>query len=240
MDHAKQARIRELHNKLHARLEGGILHLLNGQAMQDAFDANGLMREGDGYAPFNEAMCSGEAAEPIFGEAFNRLRAAGHGVSPEEYARITLTPLQPLTEHRHSGIALWFGDDMFCQMNALTALAYLNQTGYEGKLFFHMVKEAENQDEIEAVDIPPADYRAVYGQVLIERRFPAGTSLMPAMARGIELFLEYRKPENEITAFIRENQAKSRAELLKLLFEAFPHYGLGDMQYLAIMEAMQA
>ena len=59
---------------------------------------------------------------------------------------------------------------------------------------------------------------------------------MPVMARGIGLFLEYRKPENEITAYIRENQAISRDELVKRLFKAFPHYGLGDVQYLAIMD----
>ena len=154
MNHAKQARIRELHDKLHAQADGGILHLLNGQAMQAAFGANGLMREGDDYAPFNEAMCSGEATEPIFGEEFNRLRAAGHGVTPGYRANYPDAAATAVRAPAHSGIALWFGDDMFCQMNLLAALAYLHQTGYGGKLFFHMVKEAENRDEIEAVAIP--------------------------------------------------------------------------------------
>ncbi|QHW34769.1 AraC family transcriptional regulator [Paenibacillus rhizovicinus] len=212
-----------------------MLHILNGQAMADQFAAHSLRIPQHDYAPFNEAMCANETCDAIFSDAFIRLRAAGHGVSMQDYDQMTIQPMKPLFEGKHDCIVLWFGDDMFCQMNMLTVLAYLQQTNYKGSLIFHQVNEQTG--EIAVTDLPSDDYDLLYRQVLVQHASPATPSL-PILRKGIELYLEYKKPENEITAFIKDNEKLSHNALMKCLFRRFPHYGLGDTQYVAIMEAI--
>ncbi len=211
-----------------------ILNILSGQAMFNEFYDHQLMGKGD-YAPFNEAMCSNDTTSAIFSDEFNRLRASGHRVPLEEYMKITVTPLQSLFEKKFKCIAVWFGDDMFCQINLLTLLAYLEQARYDGKVYFHMVNELTY--DVEETEIKLGGYQEIYQQVLIQHRLPEA-NLLPAMYQGIRLYLEYIKEENEITAFMKKHSDEPRDELLQRLFKRFPHYGLGDTQYIKLMEAL--
>lgn len=237
--------VKYLQNDIRVRFGDEVLHLLNGQTMFDDYQENRLTVHGY-YAPFNEAMCAHETSEEIFGAEFNALRALGHGVSAADYERITLRPLQPLLEGRSfDGIVLWFGDDMFCQMNLLTVLAYLQRAGYRGKVVFHRVIETAEAIEtidamqaMEPIELPALDYAALYKQVLVRRERPVPPPF-PIMARGIDLYLEYRKPGGEIAAFIRQHADKADDELLQDLFRRFSHYGLGDTQYREMIRAVR-
>ncbi len=61
---------------------------------------------------------------------------------------------------------------------------------------------------------------------------------MPVMFQGVKLYLEYLKQDNEIAAYIKKHLDKPQNELLKQLFHLFFHYGLGDIQYLKIIETI--
>lgn len=235
MDISQKLKIEALQSAIYDQFDRDILNILNGQMMYEEFVNHQLMEKSD-YVPFNEAMCANETTYAIFGDEFNRLRAAGHRVSLQEYEKITVKPLKPLLENKYKCAVLWFGDDMFCQMNLLTVLAYLEQAGFDGKVYFHMVKEATY--EVEETDILLGGYQEIYEQALIQHRMPEA-QLMPVMYQGIQLYLEYLKEDNEITAFIRKNLNVPKAELLQQLFRLFPHYGLGDLQYFKMMEAVK-
>ncbi|WP_255266663.1 AraC family transcriptional regulator [Bacillus cereus] len=234
IDISQKLNIETLQNKIQDQFDREILNILNGQAMYEQFQTHQLMGKSD-YIPFNEAMCSHETSEMIFSDEFKRLRASGHQVSLQEYENITILPLKSLLEKRYKCIVLWFGDDMFCQMNLLTVLAYLEQVGYRGKVFFYMVNEMTY--EVEEIEISPAGYKEIYRQVLIQHYLPKA-QLMPVMFQGIRLYLEYLKKDNEITAYINKYLHKPHDELLKDLFHLFPQYGLGDVQYLKIIETI--
>ena len=49
----------------------------------------------------------------------------------KEDTYIVLNQLEPLFKNKFDTIVLWFGDDMFCQMNMLTILAYLEQSNFD-------------------------------------------------------------------------------------------------------------
>ncbi|NOU67508.1 helix-turn-helix domain-containing protein [Paenibacillus sp. LMG 31461] len=235
MDISQKLKIGTLQNRIQDQFDRDILNILNGQMMYEEFHNHQLMEKSD-YVPFNEAMCSNETTYPIFSDEFNKIRASGHQVTLHDYERITLTPLKPLMEKQYQCMVLWFGDDMFCQMNMLTLLAHLEQEGYEGKVYFHMVKELTY--DVEETDILLGGYKEIYEQVLIHHRLPEA-NLMPVMYQGISLYLEYLKDDNEITAFIRKNLGKPQDELLQQLFRLFPHYGLGDLQYIKMIKAVK-
>ncbi|GAB1793169.1 AraC family transcriptional regulator [Priestia megaterium] len=221
-------KIKDFHNKMNHQFGFEILNILNGQVMYEVFQTHQLMEKGD-YISFNEAMCSHGTSVAIFSDEFKSLRALGHKVSVQEYENFAMEPLKLLFEREYKCIVLWFGDDMFCQMNMLTLLAYLEQVAYKGKIFFNMVNEITYK--IETIEIFLSSYKKVYHQ------FPK-IQVISSMFQGIGLYMEYIKDDNEIVAYIRENEDQSQNELLENLFQSFHQYGLGDVQYLKIIETI--
>jgi len=235
IDLSYKSKIKDFHNKMNNQFGFKILNILNGQVMYEVFQTNKLLEKGE-YIPFNEAMCSHETSVAIFSDEFINLRALGHKVSIQEYKNLTMTPLKPLFEKEYKCIVLWFGDDMFCQINMLTVLAYLEQVTYKGKVFFNMVNETTY--EIETIEIFLSSYNKVYQQVLINHQFPH-IEVIPSIFQGIRLYMKYIEVDNEIVTYIRKNEDKSQNELLENLFQSFPQYGLGDVQYLKIIETIK-
>ena len=208
-----------------------VINILNGQSMYDYFEKHKLTEYGQ-FAPFNEAMCVGNAVEDIFSLEFISCRCAAHHVTLEQYKQVTLEPLQKLFNNNAKCIALWFGDDMFCQINFLTILAYLDEINFSGKTFFNLVRD--NAVEIEIFEIDIKGYKKLYNQVIIYRELP-NVVLMPVLYNGIILYLEYLHEENEISSYIKNHLNLSEEELIERLFKTFPQYGLGDTQYMDLI-----
>ncbi|CAH0305611.1 hypothetical protein SRABI133_04728 [Peribacillus simplex] len=110
--------------------------------MYEEFKDKKLMRNTD-YAPFNEAMCVNTTTKNIFNEEFIKTRAIGHHELVENYIDKVINPLKNLFNKDYECIVLWFGEDMFCQMNLLTILAYLEQADYSGRVFLNSFSEDE-------------------------------------------------------------------------------------------------
>ncbi|WDV08311.1 helix-turn-helix domain-containing protein [Lysinibacillus irui] len=232
MDISQKLKIEALQEKINAQYDQKLLNVLNGQMMYEEFAKQQLMGNSD-YVPFNEAMCTNPTTSVIFSEEFNKIRATGHQVSLEDYELITVNPLKPLLTNDYQCIVLWFGDDMFCQLNLLTVLAFLEQQGYQGKVYYHMVKEMTY--DVEETEIVLGDYMEIYEQVLIQHRLPKAT-VLPVMYQGVQLYFNYLKEENEITTYIKKHLDMPQNDLIKQLFYLFPHYGLGDRQYSKLIE----
>ena len=209
-----------------------ILNILNGQVMFDYFKQNHLDKNGL-YVPFNEAMCVGEAHVDIFSNNFNSCRCESHHVTIEQYNQLTLNPLQILFKNQFSRIFLWFDDDMFCQINLLTILAYLDQINYSDKIIINLVNREFKV--VDCFEIHVQGYYELYKQVIINRCMPKNINLT-IMENGIRLYLEYLKEENEITAYIKQHENLQKDTLITELLKTFLQYGLGDTQYMQLIE----
>ncbi len=208
------------------------LNILNGQEMYEYFKRSGFDKNGT-FIPFNEAMCVGEATVDIFSSQFNKCRCNAHRVTIEQYNEITLKPLEVLFKNQFSHIVLWFDDDMFCQINLLTLLAYLDETNYKKNITFNLTNR-----EFKVVDSFELDvhgYSKLYKKVMINKCMPENVNIS-LMENGIRLYLEYLKEENEITAYIRQRDNLESDILVSELLKAFPKYGLGDTQYIQLIE----
>jgi len=209
-----------------------VFHILNGQSMYDQVKEQGLLEFGR-YAPFNEAMCEGNAQEGIFSQEFIACRCEAHHVTLEQYQQNTLRPLEDFFNQQFDCIVLWFGEDMFCQINLLTILAYLEDSNFSGKIVVTLVKE-DTLEIIEQFGVDREGYKEIYNQVILSRKSPIRVH-PPVLTNGIRLYLNYKEEENEITFFIKSHVNLSEKELLQRLFAAFPSYGLGDTQYLQLI-----
>ncbi len=216
--------------------EEGALNILNGQAMYEDFRENKRMGNSD-YAPFNEAMCINATATQVFDSAFVKTRAAGHHEPVEHYIKKVIEPLHGLFHKKYASIVLWFGEDMFCQMNLLTLLSYLEQSGYDGKVFLNSFKEDEWK--VNQTELTLGTYQSVYQEVLVNHEKPA-TYTGPIMDQAISLYLDMLKEDNAVVTYISKNPHLSTAQLVKRLFDQFPEMGYGDSQYIELINVVRA
>ena len=208
------------------------VHILNGTEMYKRFKETQFL-ENEEMIPFNEAMCYGETCENIFSDEFIEMRSRVHHVTPDQYADITLNPLQPLLIENVDHIALWFDEDMFCQMNVLTILAWLEQRKYKGSIDLHLVDE--QYKPVNEYSLQAKGYAALYELVMIHHKMPESAELKP-LYKGIELYLNYLKKDSELMLYIQNHRDVPAEKLVSMMIENFRVYGLGDTQYLEMIE----
>ncbi|SDM36318.1 hypothetical protein [Bacillus sp. OK048] len=211
------------------------LHILNGQAMYDYYKKTHYL-EREITIPFNEAMCFGNISGDLFSQEFVENRAKVHHVTPEQYTVNTLKPLEPLINGDFSDIVLWFDADMFCQINVLTILAWLDKIGHINPVILFTVG-----DEFELIGwdiLKPAGFEELYKQVIIHKNIPHSFDPYP-LKKGIERYLHYLKEDSELINYIQEHQNIPEEELVTALINHFTEYGLGDVQYLEIIKAVR-
>jgi hypothetical protein len=207
-------------------------HILNGTEMHKRFKETGFLKTEE-MIPFNEAMCWGETCENIFSDEFIEMRSKVHHVTRDQYTDITLKPLGPLFHESVDHIALWFDEDMFCQMNVLTILAWLEQREYKGAIDLHLVDE--QYKPVSEYSLKAKGYAAVYELVMIHRTMPEEVVLKP-LKKGIELYLNYREKDSELMVYIQKHRDVPAEVLVSLMIENFREYGLGDTQYFEMIE----
>lgn len=208
-----------------------VLNVLNGQFMYEQFKENKLMGDSD-YVPFNEAMCVNAATSQVFDEEFVKTRAQGHNDSVENYFKKVIEPLDNLFTKQYKCIVLWFGEDMFCQMNLLTMLAYLEQSNYKGEIFLYSFREDEFK--VNVTELKLGTYSAIYKEVLVKHQRPTN-DVFPVMYQAIEIYLDMLKEDNAVVKYIAKNKDVPTMELVNRLFTRFPTIGYGDTQYIELI-----
>ncbi|WNS76256.1 AraC family transcriptional regulator [Bacillus sp. DTU_2020_1000418_1_SI_GHA_SEK_038] len=207
------------------------LNVLNGQEMYHFFKKTQRIQQ-EIMVPFNEAMCYGNTSANLFSDEFNAIRAQTHDVSSVKYHEITLEPLQPLLSKNFMHLALWFGPDMFCQINVLTILAWLDQTQCKKTIDLHLIND--NYEHLEKFALEVNGYYDLYKQVLIDKTMPATIYPEPLM-KGIELYLNYQNEDSVLMLYIKSNSNVPEKVLVYDLMRNFPEYGLGDIQYMELI-----
>ncbi|MEG1510173.1 MAG: AraC family transcriptional regulator [Clostridia bacterium] len=208
-----------------------ILNILNGTVMLEHFKKLGNI-EGE-LVSFNEAMCDGEVSSSIFSSDFVDERSVYHLISREDYEENVVDILNPLLSKSYEKLVLWFDKDMFCQINLLTILAYLDQNEVYDDVILNYVDEKFEVEK--CVVVKPKSFYSIYVSVLVCKHMPK-IALPPILKRGVELYLEYSLPENDITDFIIDNIEMPEDELVAHLFKNFKEYGLGDVQYFRLID----
>ncbi|WP_175640647.1 AraC family transcriptional regulator [Metabacillus schmidteae] len=209
------------------------LNIVNGQVMYNFFKEKGFLK-GENIISFNEAMCYGKTSSSIFSAEFVETRSKVHNVSLDQYKNITIKALQPLLSKNFDKLVLWFDEDMFCQINILTILAWLDQIDYQISVTLVLV-----DDEFNPIDkqiIHPKGYKGIYKQVLIQKQIPDRT-LPHSLQKGIQLYVKYLDYDSDLMMYIHKHGELPEEELLLLLLANFKEYGLGDTQYIELIRA---
>ncbi|WP_315069544.1 hypothetical protein [uncultured Clostridium sp.] len=219
-----------IQEEISEKYQANVLHILNGSCMMDEFQKNRWVNEKFTYIPFNEAMRWGEADEEIFSDSFIEKRVQSLNTTIEQYRNIVLNLLEPLFKNKFDTIVLWFGDDMFCQINMLTILAYLEQCNFEGDVLFCMANEITDEMLPDAYEVDINGSLEKYKSIVCKKEMIT-EKLMPVMYQAVSLYLNYMSKNSEINRYIIPNINKENSNLIIDLLRTFPQYGLGDLQY---------
>lgn len=227
-----------IEQNIEQKCSGKVLHILNGSCMLEKFQKERKIRKGCTYIPFNEAMCWGGANEEIFSQAFIEKRVNALKSTREIYNEIVLEPLKPLFEETFDLIIMWFGDDMFCQINMLTIIGYLEQMNYDGDLLLCIGTEDKDEFLPEAYEMNVEGALEKYRELVCRQQMPK-QELLPVTYQMAKLYLEYRLETSEINKYIMKHMHKEKEVLVEELLQRFPQYGLGDLQYEMMIEEVR-
>lgn len=177
---------------------------------------------------FREAMMQGVATAKVFSDEFVSARAKSLGVSKEKYldcSKDLLNQFERLNQIEQ--INLWFGKDTFCQLNALTLLAYLEQRNYSGIVFLNFIDDETFAILGENAQVELGVYGQMYTDVIVNRQPPSEYGVLDKC--GIDLYFDYLSPNGALAKIVLQNADKSRRDIVVELIKASKSYGLSDL-----------
>lgn len=173
--------------------------------------------------PWNEAMSWGRATGDIFSPAFIAARCQALHTDSSTYIEQVIQPLSGVLQEQH--LVCWFGEDMFCQINLLVLLAWLEQNHYQGSVQIGRLEERELRilGELETVSLKGWVQR--YERIVLAQQLPDDLPFA-WMNPGVEDYLTY---QNRVRQAIRNH--RTDPERLTYLMQEFAALGLGDQQF---------
>lgn len=229
------------------------LNILNGESLKQ-FLIEKYNFNDENLIAFNECLIDGKVHRDIFSNDFFEARShflsEAYDVSSIEYFSKTSKELSPLLNNHFDSITLWFDFDMFCQINMLTILAYLEYTKFKGDVFINIISQDFHKfnsiDDMIDIKVKPSrlkNYYDLYEEVVVNKDFSNLNSIkynknfkeLPCLKYGLELYSIYTSTNHEIKGFINEMADKDRYEILVELLNRFRNYGLGDLQFIRIL-----
>ena len=198
------------------------INIISGDAMAEYGDNLGFKN----YIVFGEAMIDGIVKDSApFSQNFINERAKVHGIHPDKYRKKCAQQL--LKMRSGDEVHVYFGEDLFCQLNLITLLAYLERTGIPS-VTYHVIFEDEMKETAVIENVETAGFSEIYKAVLINHQ----TASVPLeiMEKGIMLYQDYLDENGKLATFIRSNETDSVLQLTVKIIKQLPEYGLGTEQ----------
>ena len=209
-----------------------IINITNGEEFNDY-----IKNQAEGvFVPFNEALIDGHPSYPLFDESFIKERCLTHHVNKKSYIEIMSSFLNAISFLKEDDVlVLWFGKDMFCQINLLGLLSYLESLEIRNKIYVTVIDDNTKEVLHKEIPITLKGFIASY-LYLFENKQYLKTNL-ELMNLGIKSYLHLFYEENEIVDFINENKSLlDRRSLLIEVFKKTREYGLGDVQVINLIK----
>ncbi len=176
--------------------------------------------------PFSESMISGKVTEKEpFSQGFMTERSRALSISLDKYKKRFAQQLLKLRST--DDVHVYFGEDLFCQLNLITLLAYLERIGVS-KVTYHVIFEDEMRETALIENVETQGFGEIYRTVLIDHT-TTGTSL-EITNKAIMLYSDYLDDNGALATFIKANPDDTVLQLTFKLIKQYAQYGLSDVQ----------
>lgn len=132
-------------------------------------------------------------------------------------------------------VHLWFGKDLFCQINMLTCLAYLEKLGIK-EATFHEVFEDEMK-EMSVTKISTQGFLSAFESIVINKT--ATATPLETLNSVQDMYFEFHSLNGPLCDFIRENPDASVFSLTVKMIKQFAGYGFSDVQSKNLIERIR-
>ncbi|MEM9324618.1 MAG: hypothetical protein AAGA85_03140 [Bacteroidota bacterium] len=240
------------------------LHLLNGDATVPGFRDASIP---GGIAIWREVMVEGPTTGDIRSEAFwarrkDFLDVAYEGVGPEEPFSSQLALLDNATDIGE--VVLWFEYDLFCQVNLLAALAYIqhpnvslvclgDQIGGQwlglgqisAKEFEPLYRQRIRLDSASLVYAGEAWGAYTGNDIEVIKSFREPHASFPFLDRAIQAHMNRFPGWNGVNALehdmleIVKDGVRNKRQLIGQMLRNHPWMGFGDLQYYRILRSVE-
>jgi hypothetical protein len=166
-------------------------------------------------------MVDGKPKELIFSKEFIQERVKTHHTNLKLYQDIVVCHLSFISNEKE--IHMYFGKDMFCQINMLTLLSYLDQQKYDKNVTIHLCDE-KNKKVIDKITIHPLGFHFLYHKIMCEHVFIK--TPLPYLNEAIPLYFQYFYKDKQTI-----NNLLLKCKDLNGLLKKDTFYGLGDVQW---------
>lgn len=198
------------------------INIVSGDAMAEYGEQLGFKN----YTVFAEAMIDGIIKDSApFSQQFINERAKVHGIHSDKYRKKFAQQL--LKMRAGDDVHVYFGEDLFCQLNLITLLAFLEKQGID-KVTYHVVFEDEMKETALFENVQTTGFSEIYKSVLINHS--SAQVPLEIMEKGIMLYLDYLDDNGKLASFIRSNETDSVLQLTVKIIKQLPEYGLGTEQ----------
>lgn len=198
------------------------INIISGDAMAEYSEQLGFKN----YTSFSEAMIDGTVKDMApFSPSFINERAKTHGLHPDKYRRKFAQHL--LKMRAGDEVHVYFGEDLFCQLNLITVLAFLERQGID-KVTYHVIFEDEMKETALIENVETSGFSEIYKAVLINHTSIAAP--LEIIENGIKLYLDYLDENGHLATFIRSNPEDSVLQLTVKIIKQLPEYGLSAEQ----------
>ena len=201
----------------------------------DYFNKYISQRHAGCFVAFKEAMIEGSPLFPLFDDSFCKERVNTHSPSSSvlDYKK-HMGEFITINFNDFDEVILWFGKDMFCQMNLLTVLAYLMQIDYKGNVYLNTIVDETNKIIKAKEKINLSNYINIYKSVFIDNKPIRVNNLY--LDKAIQDYLLLKDNNSPLSLLIKQNVHLPKQELFELIWENTRHLGLGDTQILKLIQ----
>lgn len=198
------------------------INIVSGDAMAEYGDSLGFKN----CISFSESMIDGIVKDEVpFSQNFINERAKVHGTHPDKYRKKCAQQL--LKMRAGDEVHVYFGEDLFCQLNLITLLAFLERTGIQ-KVTYHVIFEDEMKETALIENLETSGFSEIYKAVLINHSTVAVP--LEIIEKGLMLYQDYLDENGKLATFIRSNETDSVLQLTVKIIKQLPEYGLGTEQ----------
>ena len=186
--------------------------------------------------PFCESMITGIVTDPVpFSQSFITERSKALGIGADKYKK--KFAFQLLKMRATDEVHVYFGEDLFCQLNLITLLAYLERIGIKA-VTYHVVFEDEMKETALIENLDTTGFTEIYKSVLINHTI-TGTPL-EITNKALMLYSDYLDNDGTIASFIKSNPDDTVLKLTIKLVKGFAQYGLSDVNCRELIERVRS
>lgn len=183
---------------------------------------------------FSESLISGPVKGQPFSDKFISERSAFHQVHPDKYRKKFAQSFIKLRQGDE--IHLWFGEDLFCQLNLICVLAHLEKIGIADAVF-HVVFEDEMK-QTALLNISSKGFLEVYNNVFINKTVvPTGIEITD---KALTLYTDLLDDNGVLATFVKQNPDDSILSLTVKIIRSYASYGLGEVQCKEFIERIRS